>query len=303
MPYDKSYKSSSYRIGDDGKVSFWKRVKKPFLYMGTAMVLLVGGIFGYNALNKVGEKRDAKEEPIVQKATQPTDNNLKKVVSKLAQKETTASTSAQKETTADKQKAETPKASAPKAQPKTQTVVDYQFAIVPGLASDQVHLEPAVARELAKNYRMADGAMDNWVRSKIQMLRGNPTRAKQYENAAIRQFPELAKCQTFQDVAFELYKKKMAAGINTSWVRAKISYSHLQRAARATNQETRLKYLYKAVTSAPEVGIMGPNLGLAQEMAQAFKGENHIVMRAQRVEVPLTKTATPAMLTAQAEGR
>ena len=101
MPYDKSYKSSSYRIGDDGKVSFWKRVKKPFLYMGTAMVLLVGGIFGYNALNKAGEKRDAKEEPIVQKATRPADNNLKKAVSKLAQKETTVSTSAQKETTAD----------------------------------------------------------------------------------------------------------------------------------------------------------------------------------------------------------
>ena len=305
MAYNKSFNPSEYR--NDGKVSWWKQVKKPFLYMGTALALLVGGVLGYNALNKANTKRDAKEEPIVQKATQPAENNLKKAVSKLAQKETAANS---KETATNTQEAvsnvqETAasNASAEKAKPKTRMVVDYQFAIVPGLASDQVHLDPAVARELAKNYRMADMAMDNWVASKIQALKGNDTRAKQYENAAIRQFPELAKCRTFQDVAFELYKKKAAAGINTSSARAKISYSYLQKAARATNPESRLKHLYKAVTLVPEVGIMGPNLEVAREIALSFKGENHVVMRAQLVEVPLTNAATPAMLAAQAEGR
>ena len=91
MAYDKSYNPSEYR--NDGKASWWKRVKKPFLYTGTALALFVGGIFGYNALNKAAENRDAKEEPIVQKATQPVENNLKKAVSKLAQKETAANSS------------------------------------------------------------------------------------------------------------------------------------------------------------------------------------------------------------------
>lgn len=298
MAYDKSYNPSEYR--NDGKASWWKREKKPFLYTGTALALFVGGVFGYNALNKAAENRDTKEEPIVQKATQPVENNLKKAVSKLAQKETAVNNT---ETAANVQENAASDASAEKAKPKTRTVVDYQFAIVPGLASDQVQLDPAVARELAKNYQMADAAMDNWVASKIQALKGNDTRAKQYENAAIRQFPELAKCRTFQDVAFELYKKKAAAGINTSSARAKISYSYLQKAARATNPESRLKHLYKAVTLTPEVGIMGPNLEVAREIALSFKGETHVVMRAQLVEVPLTNAATPAMLAAQAEGR
>lgn len=298
MTYDKSYNPSEYRSG--GKGSWWKRVKKPFLYTGTAVALFIGGILGYNALNKTDTKRDAKEEPIVQKTTQPVENNLKKAVSALAQKETAANS---KETAANVQETGASNVSAKKAKPETRTMIDYQFAVAPGLASDRVHLEPAVARELAKNYRMADMAMDNWVMSKIQALRGNDTRAKQYENAAIRQFPELAKCRTFQDVAFELYKKKMAAGIDTSSARAKISYSHLLKASRAKNDEMRLRHLYKAVTLTPEVGIMGPNLELAREMVDSFKGENHIVIRAQVVEVPLTKATTPAILAAQADGR
>lgn len=264
------------------------------------MALFVGGILGYNALNKAAENRDAKEEPIVQKATQPVENNLKKAVSKLAQKETAANST---ETAANVQENAASDASAEKAKPKTRTVVDYQFAIVPGLASDQVQLDPAVARELAKNYQMADAAMDNWVASKIQAVKRKPSLAWEYKDAAIRQFPELAKCRTFQDVAFELYKKKAAAGINTSSARAKVSYSYLQKAARAEKEETRLRYLYKAITLAPEVGIMGPNLEVAREIALSFKGETHVVMRAQLVEVPLTNAATPAMLAAQAEGR
>ena len=288
MTYDKSVKSydkSAYHR--EGEASWWKKVKKPFLYVGTATALFIGSILGYNALQKSSEKQEAKEQSVVQKTAALPKEKLKKTVSELAQKESkTSRPSAQKQAHL----------------PKTRTVVDYQFAIVSGKTSDEIHLDEGERKGLARIYQKADAAMDSWVASKIEMMRGNKVKAKQYENVAIRQFPELENCKTFQDVAFELYKKKQAAGIDTNPTRAKLAYGRLIKASRTKNPEARLKHLYKAITLTPEVGIMGPNLVLAKEIATAYKNGDHVIYRAQKVEVPVEKENPSAIVIAQKKG-
>ncbi len=291
MAYRKNPDPNSQTNNENVKdESVWKKMKKPFLYMGTAAALVIGTVFGYEQLQKSNEEKDTKKEPVLEKVAEPEKQELKKTVADLTQKENA---------TLEQKKAE--KETLPKV--KTRTVIDYQFAIVQGLASEKVQLEPAVKKELVKQYQLADAAIDSWVASKVQALKGNNKRALEYADVAIRQFPELAKCNTFQDVAFELYKKQMAAGIDTSHARAKLAYTSLTKAERFSNPEKRLKYIYKAVVLAPPVGIMAGNLSAAEKIAFSYKGGNHVMLRAQKIEVPVAQKTNSAVMAHQSEGR
>ncbi len=124
------------------------------------------------------------------------------------------------------------------------------------------------------------------------------------------EFPEIKKCETYQDIAYELYKKKEAVGLKTKPTDAVKAYDYILKAQSTKSKKTYEKYLYKAMLIAPELVTMSNHTDELRGMLKVIlSNDNHVVIMPGVKENPINKRTsfnnhrTDQILNRQREGR